>query len=66
MPERTDRLRRQSGTPAPKGGHNRPLARLVDVALTQQKALGLATTPPSYDGSDGGGDGGGDAGGMEV
>ena len=44
MPERTDRLRRQSGTPASKGGHNHPLARLVDVARTQQKALGLATT----------------------
>ncbi len=43
-------------------------ADLIDPkkSVTARKALGLATTPPSYDGSDSGGDGGGDAGGMEV
>ena len=43
-------------------------ADLIDPqkSVTAREALGLATTPPSYDESDGGGDGGGDAGGMEV
>ncbi|MFJ9372399.1 DUF4190 domain-containing protein [Streptomyces sp. NPDC101455] len=43
-------------------------ADLIDPqkSVTAREALGLATTPPSYDRNDGGGDGGGDAGGMEV
>ncbi|MFJ8055516.1 DUF4190 domain-containing protein [Streptomyces sp. NPDC096142] len=43
-------------------------ADLIDPkkSVTARKALGLATTPPAYDGSDSGGDGGGGAGGMEV
>ncbi|MGW3306589.1 DUF4190 domain-containing protein [Streptomyces sp. NPDC001073] len=43
-------------------------ADLIDPkkSVTARKALGLATTPPPYDGNDSGGDGGGDAGGMEV
>lgn len=43
-------------------------ADLIDPqkSVTAREALGLATTPPSYDQNDGGGDGGGDAYGMEV
>ncbi|MGW0835350.1 DUF4190 domain-containing protein [Streptomyces prunicolor] len=35
-------------------------------SVTARKALGLATTPPTYDENDGGEDSGGGAGGMEV
>lgn len=43
-------------------------ADLIDPqkSVTARKALGLATTPPSYDESDSGGDGGGNDSGMEV
>nr|WSY52042.1 DUF4190 domain-containing protein [Streptomyces sp. NBC_00886] len=43
-------------------------AELIDPqkSVTARKALGLATTPPSYDENDGSGDNGGDDSGMEV
>ncbi|MEV0477616.1 DUF4190 domain-containing protein [Streptomyces prunicolor] len=43
-------------------------ADLIDPqkSVTARKALGLATTPPTYDENDGGEDSGGGAGGMEV
>ncbi|MEV6479062.1 DUF4190 domain-containing protein [Streptomyces sp. NPDC051576] len=43
-------------------------ADLIDPqkSVTARKALGLATTPPSYDRDDSGGESGGDSGGMEV
>lgn len=44
VPERTDRLRPHSGTPGPEEWHNHPLGRLLNVALAQQKTLGIATT----------------------
>jgi len=44
MPARTDRLRRPVGTPGLFEAHNHPLGQLLNVALAQQKALGIATT----------------------